>query len=56
MKTSTLVFLLAVVCAGISMWTDQPIMGVFIVGQVLYWRTHILEVKINRLLDKRGLS
>ena len=56
MKTSTLTFLSAVICAGISMWTDQPILaGVFVVGHVLFWRTHIREVKINRLLDERGI-
>ena len=56
MKTSTVVFLSAAIWGGVSIWLDSPIIGaVLIVGHILFWRTHVLEVKINRLLDERGI-
>lgn len=56
MKTATLVSISAAIWIGGSLFYDQPLAAaIFAVGHVLFWQNHALEVKINRLLDERGL-
>ena len=56
MKTSTLVLLSAIGWSAIPFWAGDFAAGtVFLFCHALYWRTHILEVKLNRLLDERGI-
>jgi len=55
-KTSTWIYVSAFFWAGISIWQDQlAVAAVAVAGHVLFWQGHRLEVKINRLLDDRGI-
>lgn len=55
-RTATLVGISAVIWVGGAMIYEQfTVAAVFAVGHVLFWQNHALEVKINKLLDDRGL-
>jgi hypothetical protein len=56
MKTSTWFSIVAVVLIGGLVLVQQYVIAVIAAAFLgLLWRTHILEVKINRLLDAAGL-
>lgn len=56
MKVKTIVLLSAIVTtwgtAAAGSWCGAI---VFFVGHFLFWQNHVLEVKLNRLLDESGL-
>lgn len=57
MKTSTWIYVSAFFWTGISIWQNQlAVAAVAVAGHVLFWQSHRLEVKINRLLDDRSIS
>lgn len=56
MKTATIVGISAVIWIGSAIASGQPVAAaIFLVGHVLFWQNHALEVKVNKLLDERGL-
>lgn len=56
MSTSLMVSLSAAFWIGSSLLAGQVILAaVFAVGHVLFWQNHALEIKINKLLDERGI-
>lgn len=56
MKTSTLIAVSAIVFVAPALWTGHlAVAAIMAVGHALLWRTHILEVKINKLLDDKGI-
>jgi hypothetical protein len=56
MSTSLMVSLSAAFWIGSSLLAGQVILAaVFAVGHVLFWQNHVLEIKINKLLDERGI-
>jgi len=56
MSTSLMVSLSAAFWIGSSLLAGQVILAaVFAVGHVLFWQNHVLEIKLNKLLDERGI-
>ena len=55
-KVKTIVFLSAIVTAYGAAAAGSPSGAiVLIVGHILFWQNHAIEVKLNRLLDASGL-
>lgn len=49
-------FVYLAIVIGLSWWQDQLVLG--IVGGMIVavsWQIHVLEVKMNKLLDSQGL-
>lgn len=56
LRTVTLVGISGLVWVGGAIVYGQPVAAaIFAVGHVLFWQNHALEVKVNKLLDDRGL-
>lgn len=56
MKIATVVGISALFWVGASLYFGQLVAAaIFAVGHVLFWQNHVLEVKVNKLLDDRGL-
>lgn len=56
MRTSTLLVVSALFWASIFFWNDQSILAaIAIVAHGLSWQIHRIEVKLNKLLDDRGI-
>lgn len=56
LKMSTLVFLMTTLLAGsAAYWGSLTSAAIFSVGGVLLWTLHVIEVKINKLLEDRGI-
>ena len=57
MKTSTLIGIVSVSCVGAALYFGQPVIAaIATVGAAVLWNLHVLEVKINRLLDELGIT
>ena len=56
MKLKTSVALTAIVttCAAVAAGSLSGAIALLI-GHILFWQNHVLEVKVNRLLNDRGL-
>lgn len=56
MKTRTLFIISALGFAGMAIYSGEPLTGiVLLVAHAIGWQIHVLEVKVNRLLDDRGI-
>lgn len=56
MKTSTIVYLSGMVWTLGALQVGQPIIAAVVaVGHVLFWQLHVLEVKLNKLLEAQGV-
>lgn len=56
MKTSTMIYISALFWVFVSIFLEQyTASAVFLVGHILFWQNHNLEVKVNKMLEHYGI-
>lgn len=56
MKTRTMYFIGAALSSGVAFYHEAWAVGmILLVGHVLSYQMHALEVRVNKLLNERGL-
>ena len=56
MKTRSMIIASAVFSVGLALhYGSETVAAIFLVGHVLGYQLHVLEVKLNKLLSERGL-
>lgn len=57
MRDKTIVIVGAAIFIGIAaMSGDTAAVFVAVTGAVLFWQGHVIEVKLNKILDQAGLT
>jgi hypothetical protein len=46
----------ALLCVGLALWFGQTTIAVLaIFAHLLGWQNHVIEIKLNKFLDDRGI-